>query len=159
MNYDINHQFPQVRGLLHARNPRNCLVGQKYLESVMDGVIFQMAALMVLMIEIMMVCCLDPWMALQIVLTMARLTVHCLVLHFQHTMDVYSRKAKVQQQVPGMGRQLEKCLALQIEPYLEQMTEQQRDSQIPYSKILQNTCNQLCSSSIDNIPQHYIQYS
>ena len=42
----------------------------------MEIVHVQMDVLMVLMIEIMMVCCLERWTNLETVLTMAILTVH-----------------------------------------------------------------------------------
>ena len=88
MNFDTNSKFYQVWGLTHFSKPQNCLVGWKYLDIVMGRVHVQMDALMVLMIAIIMVCCLDQWMALEMVLAMERLTVHSLVMHFQQQMDV-----------------------------------------------------------------------
>ena len=48
----------------------------------MERVLVQMSAFMVLMIKIMIVRCLYLWMALQIFIMMASLTVHFLVLNF-----------------------------------------------------------------------------
>ena len=58
----------------------------------MERSLARMDVLMVLTIEIMMFNCLNLWMALDIILMMSRLTVHCLVLRFKQTMYFYSEK-------------------------------------------------------------------